>query len=93
MSRIHSCLNFDYIECPKLLVDLCCFAHVLTTWCVTCSTLPAAAEEYFNNNVLNLSDGIDDLGAVQPHLVLSLFIAWLVVGAALIKGIKSSGKV
>ena len=43
--------------------------------------------------MLNLSDGIGNLGGVQPGLVLSLLFAWLVVGAALIKGVKSSGKV
>jgi len=51
------------------------------------------AEEYLERHVLNLSDGIDDLGGIQWGLLISLFIAWVVVGAALIKGIKSSGKV
>ncbi|XP_037086841.1 sodium-dependent proline transporter-like [Pollicipes pollicipes] len=62
------------------------------------STVPVAnrtspAEEYFTHHVLNLSGGIDHLGQVQWGLLLSLFIAWMVVGAALIKGVKSSGKV
>ena len=43
--------------------------------------------------MLGLSDGIGELGGVQTGLVVSLLIAWLVVGAALIKGVKSSGKV
>lgn len=51
------------------------------------------AEEYLSRHVLNLSEGIDDLGGIQWGLLLSLLIAWLVVGAALIKGVKSSGKV
>ncbi|XP_043203066.1 sodium-dependent proline transporter-like [Amphibalanus amphitrite] len=62
------------------------------------STVPkedrvSPAEEYFNLHVLGLSDGIGDLGGVQTGLVVSLLIAWVVVGAALIKGVKSSGKV
>ena len=43
--------------------------------------------------MLNLSDGIGNLGGIQWGLLISLLIAWVVVGAALIKGVKSSGKV
>ena len=43
--------------------------------------------------MLNLSDGIETLGSIQWGLLISLLIAWVVVGGALIKGVKSSGKV
>ena len=33
------------------------------------------------------------MGSLQWHLVLSNFIAWFLVGLALIKGVKSLGKV
>ena len=39
------------------------------------------------------SDGIDDLGAPRWQLVLCLLLAWIIVCASLIKGVKSSGKV
>ena len=54
---------------------------------------PTAAEEFLERKVLNLSDGIDTLGGIQWGLLISLLIAWVVVGGALIKGVKSSGKV
>ena len=53
----------------------------------------SAAEEFLERHVLNLSDGIETLGGIQWGLLISLLIAWIVVGGALIKGVKSSGKV
>jgi len=51
------------------------------------------SEEFLERHVLGLSDGIGTLGGIQWGLLASLAIAWVVVGAALIKGVKSSGKV
>ena len=39
------------------------------------------------------SDGIGDLGNFRWELVLCLLFCWIIVCLALIKGIKSSGKV
>lgn len=52
-----------------------------------------AAEEFWQNNVLELSSGIEDLGHIRWQLLLCLFVAWLLVFLCLFKGIKSSGKV
>ena len=41
----------------------------------------------------DLVNGIDELGPLRWDLVLSYLGAFIIVGAALIKGIKSSGKV
>ncbi|WAR14891.1 SC6A5-like protein [Mya arenaria] len=49
-------------------------------------------EQFWEYNVLQLSDGIGTAGAVRWPLLLSLFCAWLIVFLTLIKGIKSSGK-
>ncbi|XP_014664701.1 PREDICTED: sodium- and chloride-dependent GABA transporter ine-like [Priapulus caudatus] len=51
------------------------------------------AEEYFYNKVLNISSGIDDPGDIQPMLVATLAVAWLIVFLVLIKGVGSMGKV
>ena len=47
----------------------------------------------FSNNVLQLSSGIDEPGKIVWQLALCLLLAWLIVFLALIKGIKSLGKV
>ncbi|XP_002730444.2 sodium- and chloride-dependent glycine transporter 1-like [Saccoglossus kowalevskii] len=60
------------------------------------STLPARispAQEYWNNYVLNISDGIDNMGNIQWKLALCLLFSWVVVFLCLMKGVKSSGRV
>ena len=51
------------------------------------------SSEYWENNVLHLTDGIEDAGPVRWQLVLCLIVAWIMVYFCLWKGIKSSGKV
>ncbi|XP_052809266.1 sodium- and chloride-dependent glycine transporter 1-like [Mya arenaria] len=52
-----------------------------------------SATEFWENNVLAMSRGIDDLGSVQLHLLGCLALGWLVVYLCLWKGVKSLGKV
>ncbi|XP_029462575.1 sodium- and chloride-dependent neutral and basic amino acid transporter B(0+)-like isoform X2 [Rhinatrema bivittatum] len=51
------------------------------------------SQQYWKNVALHQSGGIDETGVVVWHLALCLLLAWILVGAALCKGIKSSGKV
>jgi len=51
------------------------------------------SEEFFYNHVLALSDGIEDLGAINWPLLGALALVWLLAGLALSKGIQSLGKV
>jgi solute carrier family 6 amino acid transporter-like protein 5/7/9/14 len=57
------------------------------------SKLPAA--DYLNGYVLGTyySDGFDDLGKIRWQLALCYLLAYVIVAASLIKGVKSSGKV
>jgi hypothetical protein len=48
---------------------------------------------HFSKVTLQRSSGMDETGVVVWYLALCLLLAWLIVGAALFKGIKSSGKV
>ena len=43
--------------------------------------------------MLDISDGIHDMGHVRWQLALCLLLAWTVVFLCLIKGVQSSGKV
>ena len=58
--------------------------------CLYLNTCFAICSRY---NVLRKSSGLEDMGSLQWHLILSNFIAWLLVALALIKGVKSLGKV
>lgn len=52
-----------------------------------------SGQEFWLFQVLRQSSGIESLGSLQLPLVLTLFIAWVVVFLCLQKGVKSSGKV
>ncbi|XP_078682720.1 sodium-dependent proline transporter-like isoform X1 [Branchiostoma floridae x Branchiostoma belcheri] len=56
-------------------------------------TRVSASHEFWTHKVLHLSKGIDQMGTVRWDLALCLLLAWVIVGACLIKGVKSSGKV
>ncbi|XP_072357624.1 sodium- and chloride-dependent neutral and basic amino acid transporter B(0+)-like [Scyliorhinus torazame] len=51
------------------------------------------SEQYWDKVVLRRTSSIDKTGEIVWYLALCLFLARLIVGAALSKGIKSSGKV
>ncbi|XP_071088598.1 sodium- and chloride-dependent GABA transporter 1-like [Haliotis cracherodii] len=52
-----------------------------------------STEEFWQYKVLGVSSGIDDLGFLQPHLVICWFITCVAVFLCIMKGIKSLGKV
>ena len=43
--------------------------------------------------LLGKSNSFEEFGTPQLYPALSLFVAWLIVGACIIRGVKSSGKV
>ncbi|CAD5120066.1 DgyrCDS8648 [Dimorphilus gyrociliatus] len=51
------------------------------------------SEIFWYENVLDLSDGIHEMGGLKWKLVLFLLLAWVIVFLCIMKGIKSSGKV
>ncbi|XP_038630618.1 sodium- and chloride-dependent neutral and basic amino acid transporter B(0+)-like [Scyliorhinus canicula] len=51
------------------------------------------SEQYWDKVVLRRSSSMDETGEIVWYLALCLLLAWLIVGASLSKGIKSSGKV
>ncbi|XP_015206572.2 sodium- and chloride-dependent neutral and basic amino acid transporter B(0+) [Lepisosteus oculatus] len=80
------------------------FIVVNTTWlsnknetCPKQNVIPVPvqnpSEQYWDKVALRRSSGLDETGEVVWHLALCLLLSWIIVGAALYKGIKSSGKV
>ena len=47
----------------------------------------------FSNKVLNITEGIEDLGGINRRLAACLAVTWIIVFLVLIKGISSLGKV
>ncbi|MGH0130299.1 UNVERIFIED_CONTAM: hypothetical protein FKN15_045731 [Acipenser sinensis] len=56
------------------------------------ASLQSPSEQYWDIVALRRSSGLDETGEVVWHLALCLLLAWLIVGVAMFKGIKSSGK-
>ena len=52
-----------------------------------------ASEEYWLHFILDLGEGIEDVGTPRWQLCVSLFVSWLVVFFCLSKGVRSVGKV
>lgn len=52
-----------------------------------------ASDEYFHNYVLELSEGLHDLGGLRWELAGCLFACWAFVFFCLLRGVKSMGKV
>ncbi|XP_067903948.1 sodium- and chloride-dependent neutral and basic amino acid transporter B(0+)-like [Heterodontus francisci] len=51
------------------------------------------SEQYWDKVVLRRTSSIDETGEIVWYLALCLLLTWLLIGTALSKGIKSSGKV
>lgn len=62
---------------------LWCTSLQYCCWCVV----------VHSNQVLRISDGIDEVGEVRWQLVLCLLLCWIIVFLVLIKGIATLGKV
>ncbi|XP_063399274.1 sodium- and chloride-dependent glycine transporter 1-like [Mytilus trossulus] len=52
-----------------------------------------AQEDFWQQNVLQMSSGVGELGQINWRILLALFGAWMIVGLCIIKGVKSVGKV
>jgi solute carrier family 6 amino acid transporter-like protein 5/7/9/14 len=48
---------------------------------------------FFSKLLLGKSERFEDFGTPQLFPALSLLLAWIIVGACIIRGVKSSGKV
>ncbi|XP_065350626.1 sodium- and chloride-dependent GABA transporter 2-like [Cloeon dipterum] len=70
-----------------------CFSPLDPQTNLTNASKVDAVIEYWENKVLGLSGGIEQVGGLQWELVASLFVAWVLVYFCVWKGIKSSGKV
>ena len=44
-----------------------------------------------SDKVLEMSDGIENLSGLNPHITFCLVLAWVIVFLALLKGVQSLG--
>uniref|UniRef100_A0A669F0A8 Transporter n=1 Tax=Oreochromis niloticus TaxID=8128 RepID=A0A669F0A8_ORENI len=90
-------LYFGHSQVLSLFLVSCNVSSVLVTnWTQensSCSSIQTPSELYWDNVALQRSGGLDETGPVVWHLALCLLLTSILVTAALIRGIKSSGKV
>ncbi|XP_077980097.1 sodium- and chloride-dependent GABA transporter 1-like [Glandiceps talaboti] len=51
------------------------------------------AEQFWDNFVLQISEGIHDFGGIVWYLALALVVAWLLTYLCIVKGVKTTGKI
>ncbi|XP_071950960.1 uncharacterized protein [Antedon mediterranea] len=69
-------------------------SHLTTPMTTTLTTkVISPSEEFFENKVLRISDGLHEIGSLNLELLLCLAIAWVLVYLCIIRGVNSSGKV
>ncbi|ELT97454.1 hypothetical protein CAPTEDRAFT_170971 [Capitella teleta] len=51
------------------------------------------SDEFFHNNVLDISGGFHEMGSPRWQMAIALFGAWVLVCLCLVRGIKSQGRV
>ncbi|XP_077303654.1 sodium- and chloride-dependent neutral and basic amino acid transporter B(0+)-like [Lithobates pipiens] len=67
--------------------------HEQNLTCISDNTTELPSKQYWDKVALKRSSDMDETGTVVWHLALCLLLAWIITAAALVKGIKSSGKV
>ncbi|ESP00133.1 hypothetical protein LOTGIDRAFT_141322 [Lottia gigantea] len=70
----------------------CIVSHRITVN-TTNSTDTNSTLSGLGNNLLKMSSGLEEVGTVQWHLVVTLAVGWILIFCCIIKGIKTVGKV
>ncbi|XP_051887830.1 sodium- and chloride-dependent GABA transporter ine-like [Pristis pectinata] len=55
--------------------------------------LKSASQQFFDYRLLEMSNGIEELGSIRWNLFGLLILAWIIVYFCIFKGVKSTGKV
>nr|XP_033802608.1 sodium- and chloride-dependent neutral and basic amino acid transporter B(0+)-like [Geotrypetes seraphini] len=79
-----STINLTWVQANNLTCDPNSTSYLL---------LESPTVQYWDKVTLRRSTGIHDTGNIVWHLALCLLLAWIIVAASLIKGVKSAGKV
>ncbi|XP_055927000.1 sodium- and chloride-dependent glycine transporter 1-like isoform X3 [Argiope bruennichi] len=97
-----ACKKFDAKNCSAINGILsengtCILRYQVsnTTWEnleLSASKSKTASDEYFHNFVLDITEGLHDLGGMRWELAICLFVCWVFVFLCLLKGVKSMGK-
>lgn len=97
--------NFTFNRCEneteQLKCGTDCFSNIKNLTCEDKDKLDYLGKfdfnfpslDYWNNKILDKSDGIDESGHFVPHLIIVLAISWIICFLAVFRGVKVSGKI
>ncbi|CAG0895647.1 unnamed protein product [Cyprideis torosa] len=86
-------LSLPWASCDNDWATENCVDGIRTENVTYTANTTSSSQEFWIRYVLKLSSGIDDMGEVRIELLISLFLAWVIVFCCLCKGVKSSGRV
>ncbi|XP_076352499.1 sodium- and chloride-dependent glycine transporter 1-like [Tachypleus tridentatus] len=99
----NACRRFDTKNCTThngtVLANGTCILRQMVSseeWSVLSNSTDntkMASDEYFHNFVLDLTEGLHDLGSIKWQLALCLLACWVLIFFCLVRGVKTIGKV
>uniref|UniRef100_A0A224Z918 Transporter n=1 Tax=Rhipicephalus zambeziensis TaxID=60191 RepID=A0A224Z918_9ACAR len=60
---------------------------------LTAAQAVSSVKEYWENNVLGITSGLEEVGSLRPELALYLLLAWFLVYIVIWRGLHQSGKI
>ena len=85
--------NLPWVECHPNFGPDCRDSVTSNVTAIFGDKFKEPAELFWSKQVLGLSDRIEDLGNMQPHLAISLLVSWLIVYFCIIRGVQWTGKI
>lgn len=88
-SAVLNCTDHNGTWCSGM-----CMFNLTADQSVNCTHLDpiSPSDDYFHKVVLDITNGVHDMGSIKWELTLCLLLAWILVIICLAKGIKTSGK-
>ncbi|XP_076329808.1 sodium- and chloride-dependent glycine transporter 2-like isoform X2 [Tachypleus tridentatus] len=85
--------NYVNVTVPKYKSALISSDLYYSTLANCTNASQTATEQFWEKFVLDITDGIEDIGTIKWDLAVCLLVSWIIVFLCLMKGVKSSGKV
>ncbi|XP_031428504.1 sodium- and chloride-dependent GABA transporter 2-like isoform X2 [Clupea harengus] len=84
--------ELPWVNCDNIWNTDSCMAYTKASNSTSRANGTLPVVEFWQNRVLHISHGIEDLGSVQYQLALCLLLCWVICYFCVWKGIKSTGK-
>lgn len=80
-------------KCVETITNATVLKSVLQSRNLTINDSTSPVKEYWEKNVLQITDGLEDSGSMRTELALYLLLAWFLVYLVIWRGLHQSGKI